>query len=161
MEKNLPFPQNFSFPYSSASQPFAPGGVFRGMIFFKKTALLFAGTRKVVTFAPAFRKGGGPARRRGAGGKKEGAVKKSLAVSPETLTFAARFPLDWGESRGTAAASGGGTQGERSLKELEARDKRRPAAFSGRGARPGGPSPGREKLGKVNFYNEEFDPGSG
>ena len=133
----------------------------RHNFFSKKLALLFAGTRKVLTFAPAFRKGGGSGAAARGGMKKRGCCKKSLAVSSETLTFAARFPLDWGESRGTAAASGGGTQGERSLKELEARDKRRPAAFSGRGARPGGPSPGREKLGKVNFYNEEFDPGSG
>ncbi len=124
---------------------------------------MFAGTRKVLTFAPAFRKGGGSSRG-GAGRneKKEGGAKKSLAVSPETLTFAARFPLEWGGSpAGWRQPPAGAYKGERSLKELEARDKRCPAAFPGRGARPGGPSPGREKLGKVNFYNEEFDPGSG
>ena len=46
--------------------------------FSKKLALLFAGTRKVLTFAPAFREGGGPARRRGAVKEKRGRGKKKV-----------------------------------------------------------------------------------
>ena len=135
--------------------------MFHSIIFFEKTRPVvcwYAESPYLCTRFPEGRRfprgGAGRNEKRGRGKKKFGGFERNpYLCSP--------FPPGPGEPRGTAAASGGGTQGERSLKELEARDKRRPPAFRVRGARPGGPSPGREKLGKVNFYNEEFDPGSG
>ena len=100
--------------------------------------LLFAGTRKVLTFAPAFRKGGGSRAAARGGRKKRGRGKKSLAVSSETLTFAARFPLEWGEPRGMAAASGGGVQRRAFFEGIGSKRQAAPRGLSG----PGGASRG-------------------
>ena len=97
---SLPWPLS-----PSALRPFLSRGV---KFFRKKTRRPLACPVKVLTFAPAFRKGGAPGGGRGGPGKKvPGCGKKSLAVPPETLTFAARFPLERG-SPGRDGSSGPG-----------------------------------------------------
>ena len=105
---------------------------------------------------------GGRARRRPrrSGKKSSGLREKSLAVPEETLTFAARFPPGAGEPREGRKFRSRGRE-ERSLKELEATQAREagkegslPACRAACAARRGSGD-------KNQFYNEEFDPGSG
>ena len=101
---SLPWPLS-----PSALRPFLPRGV---KFFRKKAPRPLACPVKVLTFAPAFRKGGAPGGGRGGPGKKSSGLReKSLAVPEETLTFAARFPLERG-SPGRDGSSGPG--GEKS-----------------------------------------------
>ena len=104
MEKILPFPQNFSFLYGSVTQPFAPGGMSHSIIFLEKTRPVVCWYAESPYLCTRFPEGRRP-RRGGAGRneKKRAKRKKSLAVSSETLTFAARFPLE----RGGAPRDGG------------------------------------------------------
>ena len=154
---------SFARPGPSLPGPLSPSALRpplpRGVKFFrKKPPRPLACPVKVLTFAPAFRKGGAPGGGRGGPGKKKvpGCGKKSLAVPPETLTFAARFPLE----RGSPGSRSRGRE-ERSLKELEATQAREagkegslPACRAACAARRGSGD-------KNQFYNEEFDPGSG
>ena len=99
-------------PVAVVPQRVAPSLALPCEIFPKKTRRPLAGPVKVLTFAPAFRKGGAPGGGRGGPGKKSSGVReKSLAVPEETLTFAARFPLERG-SPGRDGSSGPG--GEKS-----------------------------------------------
>ena len=162
MRKN----DSFARPGPSLPWPLSPSALRppspRGVKFFrKKPPLALAVPVKVLTFAPAFRKGGAPGGGRGGPGKKSSGLRgKSLAVPEETLTFAARFPPEAGEPREGRKFRSRGRE-ERSLKELEATQAREagkegslPACRAACAARRGSGD-------KNQFYNEEFDPGSG
>ena len=139
-------------PYNPASQPFAPGGMSHSINFFEKTRPVvcwYAESPYLCTRFPEGRRfprgGAGRNEKRGRGKKKFG----GFAGNPYLCS---PFPPGvGGEPRGMAAASGGGTQGERSLKELEARDKRRPPCHRGAGGASRGCVPRAGKIRKSQF----------
>ena len=162
MEKILPFPQKKILSvWSSVPAVCARRHVLWHKFFRKNSPCCLLVRGKSLPLHPL---SGREAARRGGAGREEKrgrGEKKVWRFRAKPLPLQPVSPWRGGSPAGWRQPPAGAYKGERSLKELEARDKRRPAALSGRGARPGGPSPGREKLGKVNFYNEEFDPGSG
>ena len=134
----------------------------RGVKFFrKKPPRPLACPVKVLTFAPAFRKGGSPGGGRGGPGKKSSGLReKKFGGSAGNAYLCSPFPPGAGEPRAGRKFRSRGRE-ERSLKELEATQAREagkegslPACRAALAARRGSGD-------KNQFYNEEFDPGSG
>ena len=108
---------SFARPGPSLPGPLSPSALrpflSRGVKFFrKKTAPPACMSGESSYLCTRFPEGGAPGGGRGGPGKKSSGLReKSLAVPPETLTFAARFPLERG-SPGRDGSSGPG--GEKS-----------------------------------------------
>ena len=162
MRKN----DSFARPGPSLPGPLSPSALrpplSRGVKFFrKKPPRPLACPVKVLTFAPAFRKGGAPGGGRGGPGKKKFRVAgKKFGGSAGNAYLCSPFPPGAGEPRAGRKFRSRGRE-ERSLKELEATQAREagkegslPACRAALAARRGSGD-------KNQFYNEEFDPGSG
>ena len=156
---------SFARPGPSLPWPLSPSALrpflSRGVKFFrKKPPRPLACPVKVLTFAPAFRKGGAPGGGRGGPGKKvPGCGKKVWRFRRKRLPLQPVSPGAGEPREGRKFRSRG--REERSLKELEATQAREagkegslPACRAACAARRGSGD-------KNQFYNEEFDPGSG